>query len=275
MALYAIGDIQGCYDALRRLLDKLAFDPRHDQLWFTGDLVNRGPQSLDTLRFVKQLGESAVTVLGNHDLHLLAIAAQQRKRHRKDTLDEVLAAPDTEELLDWLRWRPLLHRNERFCLVHAGLAPQWDLATAVACAGEVEKFLRRDGYREFFGHMYGDLPDRWSPSLAGWERLRFITNCLTRLRYCTADGRLELASKVAPANRPPHLVPWFAFPGRCSQGAEIVFGHWSTLGFYAENGCYGLDTGCLWGGELSALRLDGDMSHRTSVSCCAAAQPHS
>lgn len=266
MALYAIGDIQGCYDALRRLLDKLSFDASNDQLWFTGDLVNRGPRSLDTLRLVKQLGNAAVTVLGNHDLHLLAVAAAKRKPHRKDTLDQVLAAPDAEELLDWLRRQPLLHSNEKFSLVHAGLAPQWDIATAKQCASEVERVLRSADYREFFENMYGDVPDRWSPDLSGWDRLRFITNCLTRLRYCDKEGRIELKTKGSPASSPPHLMPWFAVPERRSRGSEILFGHWSTLGFYADDGCYCLDTGCLWGGTLTALRLDSVLS-RVSVSC--------
>lgn len=266
MALYAIGDVQGCFDPLRRLLDKLAFDPSRDQLWFTGDLVNRGPHSLDTLRFVKQLGDAAVTVLGNHDLHLLAVATRKRKPHRKDTLHEVLAAPDTEELLDWLRRRPLLHQQRELYLIHAGLPPQWDMATAKALAGEVEAVLCSEAYAEFFDHMYGDRPDLWSADLSGWRRLRFITNCLTRMRYCDAEGRLDLTCKLAPGDAPAHLLPWFAVPQRRSLDDTIVFGHWSTLGFYADQGCYCLDTGCLWGGELTALRLDGDMQ-RISVGC--------
>lgn len=269
MALYAIGDIQGCYDALRRLLDALAFDPGRDQVWFTGDLVNRGPHSLDTLRFVRLLGRAAVTVLGNHDLHLLAVASRHRKAHRKDTLDEILAAPDSEELLDWLRFRPLLHSDGRYCLVHAGLPPQWDLPTAQACAAEVETILRCGHYQAFFPHMYGDQPDLWSPHLSGWGRLRYITNGLTRMRYCYPDGRLELHSKMAPADAPSHLTPWFAMPQRQSRGLPVIFGHWSTVGFYAADGCYGLDTGCLWGGELTALCL-GDVMQRTSVACCKA-----
>ncbi|TAN46795.1 MAG: symmetrical bis(5'-nucleosyl)-tetraphosphatase [Methylococcaceae bacterium] len=275
MAIYTIGDVQGCFDPLRRLLDKLAFDPAHDQLWFTGDLVNRGPHSLDTLRFVKQLADAAVAVLGNHDLHLLAIATCKRKPHRKDTLHEILAAPDTEELLDWLRRRPLLHQQQvcsgggvmrRLNLIHAGLPPQWDAATAKALAGEVEAVLRGNHYPEFFEHMYGDRPDLWSADLTGWRRLRFITNCLTRMRYCDAEGRLDLTCKLGPSASPTYLLPWFAVPGRRSLGEHIVFGHWSTLGFYADQGCYCLDTGCLWGGELTALRLDGDWQ-RISVGC--------
>lgn len=273
MAVYAIGDIQGCYDALRRLLDALAFDPGKDQVWFTGDLVNRGPHSLDTLRFVRQLGVAAVTVLGNHDLHLLAVASSHRKPHRKDTLDEILSAADSEELLDWLRFRPLLHSDGRFCLVHAGLPPQWDLATAQACAGEVEAVLRSKHYQAFFPHMYGDQPDAWSEQLTGWGRLRYITNCLTRLRYCQPDGRLELHSKMAPTDAPGHLIPWFAMPQRRSRGLPVIFGHWSTLGFYAADACYGLDTGCLWGGELTALRLDHPAMAKTSVACCGALSP--
>lgn len=272
MALYAIGDVQGCYEALRRLLDKIAFDPAKDRVWFTGDLVNRGPRSLDTLRFVRGLGNAAVTVLGNHDLHLLAVAANKRKPHRKDTLDQVLAAPDSEELLNWLRRQPLLHVENGLCLVHAGLAPQWDLATARACAADVETVLCSDGYQEFFQHMYGDAPDCWSPDLSSWERLRYATNCLTRMRYCDTLGRLELRTKGAPGSQPAHLMPWFAVPTRVPVEAEIVFGHWSTLGFYAGYGCCCLDTGCLWGGELSALRLDG-RRYRVAVTCPAAQMP--
>lgn len=257
MALYAIGDVQGCYDELRSLLDKLRFDPAADRLWFTGDLVNRGPRSLETLRFVRSLGKAAVTVLGNHDLHLLAVVHGVSRTKHRDTFGDVLGAPDRDELLDWLRRRPLLHREGGFCLIHAGLPPQWSLDEAAAHAAEVETCLRGDGYRELFRHMYGDQPDLWSEPMEYWDRLRFTTNCLTRTRYCDALGRLEFKQKGPPGSQPAHLFPWFEVPGRRSAGTSIVFGHWSTLGFFAGAGVFCLDTGCLWGGELTALKLDG------------------
>lgn len=256
MATYAIGDIQGCLAELHDLLELIRFDPARDRLWFTGDLVNRGPHSLETLRFIKGLGETAASVLGNHDLHLLAVASGASKVKRKDTFAAVLNAPDRDELLDWLRCLPLLHSDGAFYLIHAGLPPQWDMPTALRCADEVQALLRDDAYAEFFPHMYGDLPDRWSEDLRGWDRIRFITNCFTRMRYCTANGRLDLKEKVPPGQQSRGLLPWFRVPGRCSEGVKILFGHWSALSFHAENGCFGLDTGCLWGGELTALRLD-------------------
>jgi bis(5'-nucleosyl)-tetraphosphatase (symmetrical) len=257
MAIYAIGDVQGCFAELQCLLEKLHFDPAADRLWFTGDLVNRGPQSLETLRFVRSLGNAAVTVLGNHDLHLLAVAHGVSRTKHRDTFGDVLGAPDRDELLDWLRRRPLLHREGGFYLIHAGLPPQWSAEEAERHAAEVEAVLVGENYPEFFRHMYGDQPDLWSDSLTGWDRLRFVTNCLTRLRYCGRDGRVDLKQKGAPGSQPPSLMPWFAVPERRSQGANILFGHWSTLGFHAEQGVFCLDTGCLWGGELTALRLDG------------------
>jgi bis(5'-nucleosyl)-tetraphosphatase (symmetrical) len=267
---YAIGDVQGCFDELRLLLEKIAFEPRHDLLYFVGDIVNRGPQSLETLRFIKNLGESAITVLGNHDLHLLAVAYGASKTKRRDTSGDILNAPDREELLYWLRTRPLLHSAREFYLIHAGLPPQWDMDTAARCAVEVETVLRGPAAGEFFLQMYGDSPDRWSETLQGWPRLRFITNCFTRLRYCDRSGVLDMKEKGGPGTQPSHLLPWFQLPGRRSEGAKIVFGHWSTLGFHVENRCYSLDTGCLWGGELTALRLDGG-NERLSVACIAGA----
>ncbi len=264
MTIYAIGDVQGCYAELLTLLRQIEFDPARDHLWFTGDLVNRGPQSLEVLRFVEGLGERAVTVLGNHDLHLLAVACRkERKPHRLDTLNEVLAAPDREELLEWLRHRPLLHHDETsgFTLVHAGLPPQWNLAQARRCAKEVEAVLRHGDYANLFRHMYGDLPDCWQEELTGWDRLRFITNCLTRLRYCDRHGRLTLSeeAKGPPGTQAPELLPWYAVPNRASGGMKIIFGHWSTLRMSrAEmdlHQVYPLDTGCNWGGYLTALRL--------------------
>lgn len=267
MAIYAIGDVQGCFAELQRLLEKIGFDPREDSLKFTGDLVNRGPRSLETLRFIKGLGAAAVTVLGNHDLHLLSVAVGASKTRHKDTFGDILNAPDRDELLDWLRHRPLLHHGHRFYLVHAGLPPQWNMGTAMKHAREVEAVLQSHDYAEFFAHMYGDEPAQWSDELTGWERLRFITNALTRIRYCGPDGRLDFKEKCRPGQQPQSLAPWFEVPNRRSKSAEIIFGHWSTLGFYAKNGCYGLDTGCLWGGELTALRLDGSEMRRISLPC--------
>ncbi|MDX1592622.1 MAG: symmetrical bis(5'-nucleosyl)-tetraphosphatase [Gammaproteobacteria bacterium] len=258
MAHYAIGDVQGCRAELLELLESLRFDPAADTLWFTGDLVNRGPESLATLRLVRELGERAVTVLGNHDLHLLAVAAARSPLKRKDTLQAVLDAPDRDELLEWLAERPLLHHDAGLgvTLLHAGLPPQWSLDEARARAAEVEQVLR-DGDRDaFFGHMYGDTPDRWDPGLTGWERLRFITNCLTRLRFCTAEGRMNLASKGPPGSQPPGFMPWFDVPGRASAGSRVVCGHWSALGLVERDDLLVLDTGCLWGGTLTAVRLD-------------------
>lgn len=265
MPVYAVGDIQGCYEELIRLLDQLGFDPSTDRLWCVGDLVNRGPDSLEVLRFVSGLGERVVCVLGNHDLHLLAVAAGQGERLRpQDTLHAVLAAPDRDELLEWLRHRPLLHTDAElgFTLVHAGLPPDWDLAQASARARELEAILHGPDPGAFFHAMYGNTPHAWSDRLEGWERLRFITNCFTRLRYVTPDGGLELKAKGPPGTQPPGCVPWFAAPGRRSAGARIVFGHWSTLELHSRvarsHRVYPLDTGCVWGGALSALRLDDE-----------------
>jgi bis(5'-nucleosyl)-tetraphosphatase (symmetrical) len=256
VAVYAIGDVQGCYDELRLLLDKIAFDPTRDRVCFVGDLVNRGPRSLETLRFIQRLGAAAVAVLGNHDLHLLAVACGISRTKHKDTFGDILNAPDRDALLDWLRRRPLMHREGEFYLIHAGLPPQWGLQTALDCAREVETVLREGDYRGLFATMYGDLPDLWQDTLQGWERLRYITNCFTRIRYVDAQGRLNLKEKRAPQQAAAGLWPWHQAPERRSQGAKIIFGHWSTLGLHSENHCVCLDTGCLWGGELTALRLD-------------------
>lgn len=257
MATYAIGDIQGCYDELRRLLDKAGFDPTRDNLWCVGDLVNRGPDSLAVLRWIKALGERAVVVLGNHDLHLLAVALGGASLGKKDTLDAILSAPDRDELLHWLRHRPLLHHSEKkgFTLIHAGLPPQWDLDQARACARELEQRLQGPEHVAFLEQMYGNEPQRWSDSLDGMDRLRFITNCFTRLRWCTTDGELLLKEKGGLEQAPPHALPWFSAPGRRTRDDRLLFGHWSTIGFLAENNCWALDSGCLWGGRLSAIRV--------------------
>ena len=258
MPTYAIGDIQGCHTQLEQLLDQIGFDPAHDRLWLTGDLVNRGPESLATLRYVRKLGDAVTTVLGNHDLHLLAIAAGHRDHHKKDTLHEILEAADRDELLDWLRHRPLLHYDAKLemLLLHGGLPPQWSVAEALRYGAEVEEVLTHKKPDRFFPHMYGDTPNLWQPDLKGWERLRFITNAVTRMRYCDSDGRLELKQKGAPGSQPKGLVPWFQHSGRRSQTTTIVCGHWSTLGFYRGDGIIALDTGCLWGGSLTAVRLE-------------------
>jgi bis(5'-nucleosyl)-tetraphosphatase (symmetrical) len=268
MAVYAIGDVQGCLDPLQRLLERIAFDPASDQLWFCGDLVNRGPASLETLRFVRALGETATVVLGNHDLHLLATAwANSRPRKRRDTLDGILAAPDREELLEWLRRRPLLHHDAAldFTMVHAGLPPQWALADARAAAAELETVLQGHRFVDFLRAMYGNLPDRWSPALEGVDRLRYIVNAFTRLRYVRPDGSLDFSNSGPPDPDRQDMIPWFRFPGRRSAGLRMVFGHWSTLGEIDHEGAISLDTGCVWGRRLTALQLD--TTARTCVQC--------
>ena len=258
MAVYAIGDVQGCFDELQALLELIRFDPDKDRVWFAGDLVNRGPKSLQTLRFIRDLDDSAVSVLGNHDLHLIAAAHGHLLSNDDHTLDAILTAPDCDELIDWLRQQPLLHHDEAlgFTMIHAGLPPQWDLPLAQQCAREVEAVLRSDNLSTFIPHMYGNKPKRWSSELLGWKRLRFIINCFTRLRFCDADGRLKLKYKGAPGSQPAEYRPWFELPERRSRDLKIVFGHWSTLGPRTDAGIYPLDTACLWGGELTALRID-------------------
>jgi bis(5'-nucleosyl)-tetraphosphatase (symmetrical) len=257
MTTYAIGDIQGCYDPFRRLLDKLEFDPGSDQLWLVGDLVNRGPDSLGVLRYVRGLGEAAVTVLGNHDLHLLALGAGNDKTAAMSSLHDVLMAPDREELLHWLRHRPLMHydASKDFAMVHAGLAPQWDLLQALSCAREVEDALQGPEYRGFLHAMYGNQPAKWSPTLKGMDRLRFITNCMTRMRYCLPDGTLGLKEKGPVGTQTKPYIPWFEIPWRASSDFRLVIGHWSTLGYMAKNNVWALDTGCLWGFSLTAIPI--------------------
>lgn len=273
MTTYAIGDVQGCYDQLQRLLDVIRFNERNDILWFAGDLVNRGPDSLPTLRFVKGLGSAAVTVLGNHDLHLLAAACAPIAANTKKALEQVLFAPDRDELIDWLRHRPLLHHDDTFCLVHAGISPQWDLAQAKMLAQEVETALQGNHYAIVLKTMYGNKPDLWSPDLSGMARLRFIINTFTRMRYCDKDGRLDLHHNGPPGSQPKHLMPWFKTPKRKSLGINVIFGHWSALGYYEGENCYGIDTGCLWGGQLTALKLwENGKIERFSIDCLASKQ---
>jgi bis(5'-nucleosyl)-tetraphosphatase (symmetrical) len=259
MATYAIGDIQGCFDELQQLLERIAFDPQVDHLWFAGDLVNRGPRSLEVLRFVKGLGDSAITVLGNHDLHLLALwKGYQRNAKDNSSLAAVLAAPDCDELLQWLCQRPLMHHDAAlgFTLVHAGLPPQWNVAMALDYAAEVEAILAGDQSDQFFANMYGDKPNRWSDELEGWERARFIINALTRIRFCSIRGKLDLKMKGGLKSATEKYRPWFQITDRKSIDQPIIFGHWSTLKGHRADNIYAIDTGCLWGGRLSALRID-------------------
>ena len=257
MTRYAVGDIQGCDEELQTLLERLKFSADRDQVWFVGDLVNRGPDSLLALRRVRSLGDNAVVVLGNHDLHLLAVAHGARRPRPSDTLEEVLAAPDRDVLLEWLITRPLAHAEGADLMVHAGLVPQWTVAGTLALAREVGEALRHDP-RALFEHMYGNEPDRWDERLVGMGRLRFAINVLTRLRVCTADGRVDLGVKGEPPSPPSPLRPWFAHAERASREARVIFGHWSALGLVREHGVIGLDTGCVWGGALSAVDLDSE-----------------
>lgn len=256
MATYAIGDVQGCHDALRCLLLQLDFDPARDRLWFVGDIVNRGAQSLETLRFVKGLGGQALTVLGNHDLHLIMVAEGFGRKHREDTLDAILAAPDRDELLTWLRHQKLLHVEQEYVLVHAGLLPCWSASQAQDLASEVEEALRSRGYRDFLAHLYGNDPPSWREELRGWDRLRVIVNAMTRMRFCTADGVMEFKVKGPVERAPERFMPWFEVPGRASRHHTVVCGHWSALGLRLEKNLFALDSGCLWGGALSAIRLE-------------------
>ncbi len=268
MAVWAIGDVQGCYQPLERLLEQIRFEPSRDTLWFTGDLVNRGPDSLRVLRFVRALGDRAITVLGNHDLHLLAIDAGQPAR-RRDTFDEVLRAPDRHDLIGWLRQQPLLHHDDGlgYTMVHAGLLPEWALDDARRLAAEAEAVLKDARLNDFVAHMYGNLPDRWSEKLQGHDRVRVIINAFTRIRFCDLDGGMDLHQKGAPGSQPPDLLPWFAVPTRRNQDLRIVFGHWSTLGRYHGQGVIGLDSGCVWGDALTAVRLDVREPKFVSVPC--------
>jgi bis(5'-nucleosyl)-tetraphosphatase (symmetrical) len=275
LAVYAIGDIQGCYKPFRKLLKSLHFKPGADQLWLVGDLVNRGPHSLEVLRYVRDLGDDAKVVLGNHDLNLLAVAYGDRTIRQRDTLKPILKAKDCDELLTWLRQQPLLHHDKKldYTMVHAGLPPQWDLKTAKACAAEVEKVLSGKHFKDFLRHMYGDQPQRWSKSLSGWSRLRFCTNALTRLRFCTANGRLDMASSGPPGTEPPGYMPWFEVPGRESSKLNLVTGHWSALGTVIRPGVLSLDSGCVWGQHLTAYRLD-KKSKPVTVKCSGQCDGH-
>lgn len=272
MAVYAIGDIQGCYNEFRRLLDVIHFDPASDQLWLAGDLVNRGPHSLEVLRFVKGLGDKAISVLGNHDLHLVATVILKGKVGKKDTLEPILRAKDCDELIHWLRQQRLFYREGELAMLHAGLPPQWDAELTEGMARRTEAVIQGPAHAEFFRAMYGNQPSLWRDDLAEIEQLRFAVNCFTRLRFCTMDGQLDFAEKGAPGTQPAHLVPWYAAPERKTRDLQIIFGHWSTLGFYQDHNVIGIDTGCLWGGQLTAIQLD-DHFRRISIDCRAARKP--
>ncbi|OUS11575.1 bis(5'-nucleosyl)-tetraphosphatase (symmetrical) [Gammaproteobacteria bacterium 53_120_T64] len=263
MAIYAVGDLQGCLEPLLCLLKEIDFDPKFDQLWAAGDVVNRGPQSLETLRFVKGLGQAFKMVLGNHDLHLLAVAHGVKRLNPKDTLQAILQAPDREELLTWLQRQPLLLRSNGYVMVHAGIPPHWDLATAKCMAGKVETVLRSDHAERFFDNMYGDTPTSWQPSQTESVQLRTITNYFTRMRYCNANGELELKTKQGPEHSPIGFAPWFSHRARRSSETKILFGHWASIdGESGDTNTYPLDTGCVWGGRLRIMSLDtGELSH--------------
>jgi bis(5'-nucleosyl)-tetraphosphatase (symmetrical) len=268
MTTYAIGDVQGCLVELEKLLKQINFDNENDTLWFTGDLVNRGPYSLETLRFVKSLGKKHIIVLGNHDLHLLAVASGAAYLNPEDTLTEILQANDSVELLSWLSHRPLLHHDKtsQFVMVHAGLAPAWSLHTAKELAHEVETVLRGEAAGMLLKNMYGNQPDQWNDHLTGIERWRCIINYLTRMRFCRADGSLDLIYKGAVVSKPKDVVPWFETADRLNANEKIIFGHWAALGGKTHfPNLYPLDTGCVWGNCLTALRLEDEQ--RFSVKC--------
>ncbi len=269
MATYAIGDIQGCYAPFMELLDKIGYHPERDELWLVGDLVNRGPDSLAVLRWVKARNDRVKVVLGNHDLHLLAVAAGHARQHRSDTLADVLGAPDSGVLLDWLRRQPLLHVDGENAMVHAGLLPGWSVNQAQALAREVEQQLQGDDYHAFLAQLYGNQPARWDDALQGMERWRLIINAMTRMRFVHQDGSLELTSKGEMTSAPAGCVPWFEHPAAQWLDHTLVFGHWSALGLLLRERLIALDSGCLWGNALSAVRLEDRAVFQ--VSCAAQA----
>jgi len=264
---YLVGDLQGCADAFERLLAAIGFSASRDRIYVLGDLVNRGPASLATLRRLRGLGDAATCVLGNHDWHLLAVAAGVRPRHRTDTLDDILDAPDRGAWLEWVRQRRMAVFEHGWLMLHAGVVPQWDLAAVLDLAGALETALRERPAREFLAAMFGNEPARWSDSLTGDARLRFTLNALTRVRFVAADGTLEFATKDGAGAAPPGFHPWFDAPGRRTAGVPIAFGHWSTLGLVEREDLLGLDTGCVWGGKLTAVRIDGARREPIQVAC--------
>ena len=265
MSTYAIGDVQGCYKELLRLLDKINFDETNDRLWFVGDLVNRGPDSLEVLKFVIELGESAITVLGNHDLHLLALAEEITPPKKKDTLASILTSPGKQEIITWIRQQPLIHNDKElnFSMIHAGLPPRWDIKQAMELAKEFEQVLNNENYLSFLKVMYGNEPNLWEENLTGNDRLRFIVNCFTRMRYIDDKYELNFSEKGAPGSQGEALTPWFMVEKRKSKHDKIIFGHWSTVHLgtiqdFTPYNVFPIDTGCLWGGELTAMRLEDE-----------------
>jgi len=256
MATYAIGDIQGCYHAFQALLQRIQFDPKSDQLWLVGDLINRGNGSLEVLRWCYQHQDTIQIVLGNHDLHAIVVAHGVRKSNRSDTLQPILDAPDADVLLTWLRHQPLMVSNDDYTMVHAGLLPQWEVSQALTYAKEVEAALQSDNYGDFLLNMYGNTPNVWHDGLTAYDRLRVITNVMTRMRVCSADGTLDFSFKGELADVPKGLMPWFDLPNRASQHHSMIVGHWSALGLHQSKNVYALDTGCLWGGQLTAMCLE-------------------
>ena len=271
--IYLIGDLQGCCDPFERLLAAVDFSPSRDHVYLLGDLVNRGPDSLGVLRTLRDLGDVATCLLGNHDLHLLAVAHGVRKPHRSDTLGAILDAPDREAWLDWLRMRRLAIHEHGWLMVHAGVVPQWDAAQTIALAGEVEAMLRGPDVHDFLTQMYGNEPDRWDDALQGVPRWRCVVNSLTRLRFCTADGTMDFQSKDGQGAPPEGHMAWFDVPGRRTAGTPVAFGHWSTLGLVDRPDLLCLDTGCIWGGRLTAARIDGGRRELIQIDCPQAQKP--
>ncbi len=271
MATYAIGDIQGCFHSFRNLLKQIGFQPESDRLWLVGDIINRGSGSLEMLRWVYEHQDVLVMVQGNHDLHTLAVAEGYVPQHKSDTLQPLLDAPDADRLLTWLRHQPLVHQAQGFLMVHAGLLPQWSAEDALRLAGEVESALRGAGYRDYLAQMYGNQPLQWDESLQGMDRLRLITNVMTRIRTCTPAGEMNLKFSGTLADIPAGYLPWFDVPDRKSADTTIIFGHWSALGLRQRPNLYALDTGCLWGGKLTAMRLEDHAIYQ--VPCAAEDSP--
>lgn len=270
---YLVGDLQGCCDAFDRLLAELQFSPSRDRLWVLGDLVNRGPASLRTLQRLRALGDAATCLLGNHDLHLLAVATGVRPEHRSDTLRDILDSPEREAWIEWVRSRPLATQAHGWLLVHAGVVPQWSRAQTLTLGTEVSEMLRGPDLRAFLQVMYGNEPRRWGESLHGADRWRFTINVLTRIRFCADDGTLEFQTKDGASAAPSGFHPWFEVPGRQTAGSPIAFGHWSTLGLIDRPDLLAIDTGCVWGGQLTAVRVDGGRREVTQVACEQAQQP--
>ena len=270
---YLVGDLQGCSDPLERLLQVIGFSASRDRLYVLGDLVNRGPDSLGVLRRLRDLGDSATCLLGNHDLHLLAVAHGVRQPHRSDTLDGILGAPDRQAWLDWLRQRRLAVFEQGWLMVHAGVLPAWDVPRTLSLAAEVEAMLRSPDLGDFLHQMYGNAPDRWDDGLTGIVRWRCVVNALTRLRFCSADGVMEFATKEGADGAPAGFMPWFDVPSRLTRGTPVAFGHWSTLGLINRPDLLALDTGCVWGGRLTAARIDGGRRELIQLACPQAQKP--